>query len=190
MLELLTSPTHSTEQHAFTPPYPRSYPLTSFRNLSRLAIKPSSSRRRQYSFPATLPCRRILVTEARSPSQGSSLDGSRLPPLSSARMAAASTLDKGSPRADILLPIVKHATSFNAWSTGPRSCPGRKFSQLGFVVVVPHLFRERNLKPVAGMGEDDAMARSRVQRLVENESGLAQMVHFEKAVLAWENPEG
>jgi hypothetical protein len=51
------------------------------------------------------------------------------------------------------------------------------------------LFREWKVKPVTEAGEDDAMARSRIQRLVEEETGmvlLLQMLHPEKAVLTWE----
>jgi cytochrome P450 len=83
----------------------------------------------------------------------------------------------------------KYASPFIAWSAGARSCPGQKFSQVEFVAVMAGLFREWKVKPVREMGEDDTMARSRIQRLVEKESGmvlLLQLLHPEKAVLTWE----
>jgi hypothetical protein len=58
-----------------------------------------------------------------------------------------------------------------------------------FVAVMAGLFREWKVKPVPETGEDDAMARSRIQRLVEEETGmvlLLQMLHPDKTVLTWE----
>ena len=50
------------------------------------------------------------------------------------------------------------------------------------------LFREWRVEPRLERGEDERMARKRVMRLVESESGhvlLLQMLHPEKAALAW-----
>lgn len=57
------------------------------------------------------------------------------------------------------------------------------------MAVMAALFRDWKVKPVLELGEDDAMARSRIQRLVEKETGmvlLLQLLHPEKAVLTWE----
>jgi cytochrome P450 len=83
----------------------------------------------------------------------------------------------------------KHASPFIAWSAGARSCPGQKFSQVEVVAVMASLFRDWRVKPVPEVGEDDAMARSRIERLVKKETGmvlLLQLLHPEKAVLTWE----
>ncbi len=86
-------------------------------------------------------------------------------------------------------PLPKDASPFIGWSAGVRGCPGRKFSQVEFVAVMAALFRQWKVKPVLEAGEDDAMARSRIQRLVEKDSGmvlLLQLLHPERAVLTWE----
>ena len=104
-------------------------------------------------------------------------------------MSATSNPDKNPLESESFIPPPKHASPFIAWSAGARSCPGRKFSQVEFVAVMAGLFGAWKVKPVPEPGEDDAMARSRIQRLVERESGmvlLLQMLHPEKAVLAWE----
>ncbi len=51
------------------------------------------------------------------------------------------------------------------------------------------LFRAWKVKPVLEPGETDVMARTRLEKYVENDSGfvlLLQLMHPEKAVLRWE----
>ena len=77
---------------------------------------------------------------------------------------------------------------FVGWSGGARSCPGRKFSQVEFVGVLVGLFREYKVAPVPLNGEDDDSARARLLEQIEKDTGmrlLLQMLHPEKAVLAW-----
>ncbi|KAL8982596.1 MAG: hypothetical protein Q9205_002944 [Flavoplaca limonia] len=77
---------------------------------------------------------------------------------------------------------------FVGWSGGARSCPGRKFAQVEFVGVLIGLFREYKVAPVPLNGEDDASARARLLEQIEKDTGmrlLLQMLHPEKAVLAW-----
>ncbi|PQE22650.1 cytochrome P450 protein [Rutstroemia sp. NJR-2017a BVV2] len=87
------------------------------------------------------------------------------------------------------LEFPKGKSPFIAWSAGVRVCPGKKFSQVEFVAVLVALFREYRVKPVLLPGEDDEAARKRLQKLVEEDTGmrlLLQMMHPEKAVLKWE----
>jgi cytochrome P450 len=107
----------------------------------------------------------------------------------STQTSADSKPDKNPPHSESIIEFPKYASPFIAWSAGSRSCPGRKFSQVEFVAVMAGLFREWKVKPVLEAGEDDAMARGRIQKLVEEDSGmvlLLQMLHPEKAVLTWE----
>lgn len=83
----------------------------------------------------------------------------------------------------------KYASPFIIWSAGARVCPGRKFSQVEFVAVITTLFHTWRVKPMLQAGEDEATARSRLQQVVEKETGmvsLLQLLHPEKAVLTWE----
>jgi cytochrome P450 len=82
----------------------------------------------------------------------------------------------------------KYASSFLTWSAGVRSCPGQRVSQVEFVAVMAGLFRDWKMKPVPEFGEDDAMSRNRIQRLVDQETVmvlLLQLLHPGKAVLTW-----
>jgi hypothetical protein len=82
----------------------------------------------------------------------------------------------------------KYASPFLTCSAGARSCPSQRFSQVEFVAVMAGLFRDWKMKAVPELEEDDATARSRIQRLVEQETGmvlLLQLLHPGKAVLTW-----
>ena len=77
---------------------------------------------------------------------------------------------------------------FVSWSGGARNCPGRKFSQVGFVGVLVALFQRHKVHPVALDGESEEMARARLSDQIANDTGmrlLLQMLHPEKAVLQW-----
>ncbi|MCJ1384453.1 hypothetical protein MMC17_007569 [Xylographa soralifera] len=84
--------------------------------------------------------------------------------------------------------ISPHKGSFIAWSEGIRNCPGKKFSQVEFVATLAGLFRDWRVDPVPEPSEDMELARKRVMRMVEEDTGqvlLLQMLHPEKAALAW-----
>ncbi|KAF7503982.1 hypothetical protein GJ744_002956 [Endocarpon pusillum] len=75
-----------------------------------------------------------------------------------------------------------------AWSEGNRSCPGKKFSQVEFVASMAGLFRDRRVDPVPEESENLEMARGRIVRMVEEDTGqvlLLQILHPERAPLAW-----
>ena len=91
-------------------------------------------------------------------------------------------------RAEKFKELPKSNSPFVGWSGGARNCPGRKFSQVEFVGVLAGLFRSFRVKPVPEAGENDAMARARLLKQIQNDSGmklLLQMLHPEKAVLQW-----
>lgn len=91
-------------------------------------------------------------------------------------------------RAEKFKQFPKNNSPFVGWSGGARSCPGRKFSQVEFVGVLVGLFRSFRVKPVPKAREDDVMARARLLKQIENDTGmrlLLQMLHPEKAVLQW-----
>ncbi|MCJ1321008.1 hypothetical protein MMC15_006350 [Xylographa vitiligo] len=71
---------------------------------------------------------------------------------------------------------------------GIRNCPGKKSSQVEFVATLASLFRDWRVDPVPEWLQDMDMARKRVMRMAEEDTGqvlLLQMLHPEKAALAW-----
>jgi cytochrome P450 len=73
------------------------------------------------------------------------------------------------------------------WGEGLRACPGKKFAQVEHVAAMAAIFRDHYVKPVRETGEDDAAARARTLKVV-NDSGmvlLLQMFHPEKVALEW-----
>ena len=94
--------------------------------------------------------------------------------------------DKASPEDETLTTAQKG--SFIAWSEGIRNCPGKKFSQVEFVAAMATLFHQHRVEPVPQANEDIQMARKRVVKLVEEDTGqvlLLKMLHPERAVLRW-----
>ncbi|KAL8879050.1 MAG: hypothetical protein Q9198_003264 [Flavoplaca austrocitrina] len=90
--------------------------------------------------------------------------------------------------AELLKEPPNRNSPFVGWSGGARSCPGRKFAQVEFVGVLVGLFREYRVAPMPLNGEDDDSARARLLEQIEKDTGmklLLQMLHPEKAVLAW-----
>ena len=82
------------------------------------------------------------------------------------------------PRAGVFVP----------WASGPRVCPGKKFSQVEFAAVIACLFRRHRVQPVKESGETCSEASQRVLRVVED-SGLEvtlRMKHPELLNLGWE----
>ncbi|EOD45005.1 putative cytochrome p450 protein [Neofusicoccum parvum UCRNP2] len=77
--------------------------------------------------------------------------------------------------------------AFIAWSEGSRACPGKKFAQVEHVAVMAGLFRSYRAVPVRQAGEDEAAARERVKKVVDDTGMvlLLQMLHPEKAVVEW-----
>lgn len=76
---------------------------------------------------------------------------------------------------------------FVPWSSGPRICPGKKFSQVEFTAVIACLFRRHCVQPVLEAGETSAEASQRVLHVVED-SGLEvtlRMKHPELIKLRW-----
>ncbi|MCJ1433748.1 hypothetical protein MMC27_003113 [Xylographa pallens] len=76
--------------------------------------------------------------------------------------------------------------SFIAWSEGIRNCPGKNFSQVEVVATLATLFRDWRVNPVPEPSEDMDMARKRVMRMVEEDTGqvlLLQMLHTRR--LRW-----
>ena len=78
--------------------------------------------------------------------------------------------------------------SFIAWSEGLRICPGKKFSQVEFVASMAAVFRDWYVEPLLEEGESLEVARKRVLKLVEEDTGqvlLLQMLHPGRAPLVW-----
>lgn len=59
-----------------------------------------------------------------------------------------------------------------AWSTGPRSCPGMKMSQVEFVSVFMTIFRRYRVQAVLRAGESKAQAQRRLQRVIDDSQPL------------------
>ena len=57
--------------------------------------------------------------------------------------------------------------AFIGWSTGPRICPGKKFSQAEFVAVIATLLRHYRIEPNRKPNENMEAARARVLLAVD-----------------------
>jgi cytochrome P450 len=78
---------------------------------------------------------------------------------------------------------------YQYWSSGPRVCPGKKFSQVEFVAVFACLFQENRVVPVLEKGETMKDARKRINEVLYDSriiSPALKMAHPEKIRLAWE----
>jgi len=86
-----------------------------------------------------------------------------------------------------ILPLDK---AYIPWASGPRSCPGKKFSQVEFVAALAVLFHRHRVTPVVdtAKGETEQMARERTMRVVaDSDMALAmRMNHPERLRLKWE----
>ncbi|CAK7243868.1 MAG: hypothetical protein STHCBS139747_005397 [Sporothrix thermara] len=76
---------------------------------------------------------------------------------------------------------------FMPWSTGPRTCPGMKMSQVEFVAVMATALWQFQVRPVKASGESDAAAQARMAALADDSQTYLTLVmnHPEKAVLQW-----
>ena len=84
--------------------------------------------------------------------------------------------------------ITPQKGSFISWSEGIRNCTGKRFSQVEFVAAMATFFHEWRVDPVPEPSENMDMARKRVLKTVEYDTGqvlLLQMLHPEKAALSW-----
>ena len=75
------------------------------------------------------------------------------------------------------------------WADGPRSCVGRKFSQVEFVAVLATLFSQYRVRPVLREGESEADGQRALQNMVDNSTISAitlQMREPKKRALRWE----
>jgi cytochrome P450 len=62
------------------------------------------------------------------------------------------------------------SASFIPWASGPRVCPGKKFSQVEFVAVIAFLLRSHRVEPVLLERETISQASNRIIGEVENSS--------------------
>lgn len=79
-------------------------------------------------------------------------------------------------------------SAFIPFSSGPRSCPGRKFAQVEFVAVIARLFHKHRCEPVLLKGETMLAAKKRVLEVVEDSNLVLtlKMRHSERVKLRWE----
>lgn len=79
--------------------------------------------------------------------------------------------------------------TYQYWSTGPRVCPGKKFSQVEFVAVIACLLQRHRVVPVLEDGETVEKARKRIRNVIYD-SGITgptlKMKHSERARVKWE----
>lgn len=81
------------------------------------------------------------------------------------------------------------AGTFIPWADGPRSCVGRKFSQVEFVAVLATLISQYRVRPVLRPGESEADGQRALRSMVENSAISAitlQMREPRKRALGWE----
>lgn len=60
--------------------------------------------------------------------------------------------------------------AFFPWASGPRICPGRKFSQVEFVAVMARLMRDHHIKIAPLKGESRQRLQKRVRDTVADSS--------------------
>ena len=78
--------------------------------------------------------------------------------------------------------------TFIPWSSGPRVCPGKKFSQIEFVAVIAKLFQKNRVRPQLEVNEQVEEAGNRV-RNVADDSELVMTLKMrdpERIKLLWE----
>ncbi|KAL2074669.1 hypothetical protein VTL71DRAFT_8448 [Oculimacula yallundae] len=77
---------------------------------------------------------------------------------------------------------------FLSWASGPRICPGKKFSQVEFVAVMATLFRRLRVVPVINEGESEEDVKKRILETVEDSKIVMTlaMKHPERVKLIWE----
>ncbi|KAH7360821.1 cytochrome P450, family 5, subfamily A [Rhexocercosporidium sp. MPI-PUGE-AT-0058] len=77
---------------------------------------------------------------------------------------------------------------FLPWASGPRVCPGKKFSQVEFVAVMARLFRQHFVMPVVNEGESEDDVKRRVLETVEDSKLVMtlRMNNPERVKLIWE----
>lgn len=87
----------------------------------------------------------------------------------------------------LLEPGTRFKESYLAWSSGPRVCPGMKFSQVEFVAVIMSLFHTHRVEPVVDRGETMTQARARLQDILDDSHMIVtvQMRHPERCRLRW-----
>lgn len=74
--------------------------------------------------------------------------------------------------------IAPRRGTFLSWSDGARDCPGRKFSQVEAVATIATLFKDWRVDPVTNPGESLEVARERVLRFVEEDTGMVLLVQL------------
>jgi len=87
---------------------------------------------------------------------------------------------------NILHEEVNHIpVGFIPWAIGPRSCPGKKFSQVEFIAVISLLFRQHRVKPIKKPGETAEEVKKRVHAVIDDSSMKAtlSMNHPGKSIL-------
>lgn len=95
--------------------------------------------------------------------------------------------DKCSFTDTLILPAEK---AYIPWASGPRVCPGKKFSQVEFVAAIAVLFHQHRVAPVVDTekGETLEVARQRtMQVLADSDMALTiRLNHPQKLKLTWE----
>ncbi|KAK3684325.1 cytochrome P450 [Podospora appendiculata] len=64
--------------------------------------------------------------------------------------------------------LVPQKGAFNAWSGGPRVCPGQKMSQVEFVTVMATVFSKCNIEPILREGETVESASRHLVRMIQD----------------------
>lgn len=81
-----------------------------------------------------------------------------------------------------------HPGTFIPWITGPRVCPGKKFSQVEFVAAIAYLVGKYRVSPVLLEGETMEEAQKRIMAEVEQSSPqiTLKMTHQQAIKFRWE----
>jgi hypothetical protein len=77
--------------------------------------------------------------------------------------------------------------TYMPWSSGPRTCPGQKMSQVEFVSVVMTIFRRCNVEPIPRSGQSMKQAREDLLGLAQDSTSVLalQMNRPEDIRLRW-----
>jgi cytochrome P450 len=74
------------------------------------------------------------------------------------------------------------------WSSGPRVCPGKKFSQVEFVATLACLFHKHRVSPEVQNGDTEEQARRKLLDVLnDSDMQLAMRINQPKKIrLKWE----
>jgi cytochrome P450 len=97
-------------------------------------------------------------------------------------------LQQDSGGTDTEVPVQPKENTYIPWASGPRVCPGKKFSQVEHTAAIAYLFHHHRVSPIVDPGESIQQASERLMGVLQDsDMALAmRMNHPEQLRLKWE----